>query len=128
MIYIWLNLPAIVLAAAAGLAVGTAWQRLLGLAPRPRLLPGHFAAQAWLAAILAGALILAPARAGVWVMTLGTAFIIWIGFVAPATLVTLTGRGTGLRTALGQCGYWLTVILVQAAALRLAGLVPPPHG
>jgi len=128
MIYIWLNLPAILIAAAAGLAAGTAWQRLLGHAPRPRLFPGHFAASAWLAAILAGALILAPARAGVWVMTLGTAFIIWIGFVAPATLVTLTGRGTRLRTALGACGYWLTVMLVQAAMLRLVGLVPPPHG
>ena len=128
MIYIWLNLPAILIAAAAGLAAGTAWQRLLGHPLRPRLLPGHFAAQAWLAAILAGALILAPARAGVWVMTLGTAFIIWIGFVAPAMLVTLTGRGASLRAAAGQCGYWLTVMFVQAAVLRLLGLVPPPHG
>ena len=45
--------------------------------------------EAWFAAILAGALIVAPAKADVWTMTIGTALIIWGGFVAPITLVTL---------------------------------------
>ncbi len=130
MIYLWLNLLPIVLAAAAGLAVGWAYRKLLRAPSRggAAYLATRFVAETWLAAILAGALILAPsAKAGAWTMALGSAVVIWIGFVLPATVVTLTGRGVRRKPILIECGFWLTVMLVQAAALHLIGVVPPPH-
>jgi hypothetical protein len=80
----------------------------------------------WLCAILAGALILAPPKGSVWTMTLGSAFVIWLGFVVPALLASYRFRAIPLRTALLDCGQWLGMMLVQAVVLRLIGLVPPP--
>jgi hypothetical protein len=45
------------------------------------MLAGVSLAEFWLASILAGALILAPSQAGVWVRALGSAVVILIGFV-----------------------------------------------
>jgi hypothetical protein len=83
-------------------------------------------AQGWFAAILAGALILAPAKAGDWTMALGSAVVIWIGFVVPVSIVTLRARQQRWSAALLDCLYWLVVMLVQAIVLKSWGLVPPP--
>jgi hypothetical protein len=101
MIYILLNALPILLATLAGLGAGWAWHRAGG--PPTRALVTGFVAQAWFASILAGALILAPALA-----------------------VTLRHRGLGWRAVGAETGYWLVVMLVQAAVLKMVGLVPPP--
>ena len=127
MIYIVLNLVPISLATLAGLLVGAAYVRLARLPARGiGLLATAAVAQAWFAAILAGALILAPAKAGDWTMALGSAVVIWIGFVAPVSIVTLRARQQRWAAVLLDCLYWLVVMLVQALVLKSWGLVPPP--
>jgi hypothetical protein len=131
MIYIFLNSGAILLANLAGLAFGAAWQSIPAFR-RPAssntlvTLVIAFMAQAWLCAILAGALILAPPKGGVWTMTLGSAFVIWLGFVAPSLIASYRYRAIPLRSALWDCTLWLGTMLVQAVVLRLVGLIPPP--
>jgi hypothetical protein len=129
-IYLWLNLGPILAATLAGLAVGSLWASLTEPPGWGRGGPAAFAlrfgAELWLAGILAGALILAPVTAGRWVVALGSAFIIWVGFVLPALLVTLRARGHSPAVALRDCARWLLVMLVQAAVLRALGLTPPP--
>jgi hypothetical protein len=130
MIYIVLNARAILLATLAGLAFGAAWQRIPGFnrpvpGSAPVTLATAFVAEGWLCAILAGALILAPPKGGVWTMTLGSAFVIWLGFVAPALIASYRYRAIPLRSALSDCALWLGTMLVQAVVLRLVGLVPP---
>jgi hypothetical protein len=130
MIYIWLNLLPILTATALGLAIGAAYRTLLG--PHARLSGGTLTIIAfgefWLAAILAGALILAPDKASPWVMAVGSAIVIWAGFVLPSILVTQRYRATPWSAVLGDCGYWLVTMVVQAVAMKLIGLVPPPIG
>ncbi len=79
-----------------------------------------------LAAILAGALILAPPKGGVWVMTIGSAVVIWLGFVVPTLAVSLQMAGQRWARIVRAWGWWLVAMLVQAVVLRLVGLVPPP--
>lgn len=129
MIYIVLNLVPILLATLAGLAFGILWYRIVDRRismPRWRLLPVAFVAEFWLAAILAGALILAPRQAAPWTMALASAVVIWIGFVVPTMLVTHLHRRLPLRIALVDCGHWLGAMLVQAATLQVIGLQAPP--
>jgi hypothetical protein len=83
-------------------------------------------AQAWLAAILAGALILAPDEAPRAAMLLLTPVVIWAGFVLPTMVATHRLRGFSLATALLDGGHWLGVMWVQALVLAAIGLVPPP--
>ena len=131
MIYIVLNAQAIVMAAIAGLMFGVAGHALAG---RRRSTTGTavvtrftaVVAQAWLCAILAGALILAPAKGSVWTMTLGSAFVIWIGFVAPALIASYRVHAIAWRSALFDCALWLGTMLVQAVVLRVIGLAAPP--
>lgn len=133
MIYIALNAVPIALATAAGLAAGFLVRWLIGRrarAPaRPTLAPAVVIvvalAQAWLCAILAGALILAPSEAGEWTMAIGSALVIWIGFVVPTTVVNHAHRGLGNAAAAIDAGYWLVVMLAQAIVLKSIGLVPP---
>ena len=123
MIYIVQNAAPILLAALAGLVIAAGWYR--PVRPNASLIATVFLAEAWLAAILAGALILAPPKGGVWTMTLGSAFVIWIGFVMPAIVATYRIRGiVGRRTAT-DCGYWLVTMLAMAAVMRAVGLVAP---
>lgn len=122
MIYIVLNALPILVAAALATALGAIWYRR----PRPGTLAVLFLAQAWLAAILAGALILAPPKGGVWTMTIGSAFVIWIGFVLPVIAASNLLRGAAWRTIGVDAGYWLVSMLAQATVMRLIGLVPPP--
>ncbi len=127
MIYILLNAVPILAATLAGLIIGFFYHRMAGL-PRGGvgLLATVAVAQAWFAAILAGALILAPAKAGDWTMAIGSAIVIWIGFVVPVVVVTLRGRSTGAGSVAVDCLYWLAVMLAQAIVLKTIGLVPPP--
>jgi len=62
----------------------------------------------------------------VWTMTLGSAFVIWLGFVVPSIAVSFRFRALPGRAVLIDCGYLLGVMLVQAVVLRLIGLMPPP--
>ncbi len=82
-------------------------------------------AQAWLCAILAGALILAPQEAPRAVMVAATPAVIWAGFVLPSVAATLVLRRTPLSSALADALLWLGASLVQALVLEAIGLVPP---
>ncbi|UZK69264.1 DUF1761 domain-containing protein [Sphingomonas sp. S1-29] len=116
----------ILVATLAGLAIGAVWYRdQLRRGGSVGLLVAAFVAEFWLCAILAGALILAPAQADRWTMSLGSAVVIWIGFVVPALVVTLRLRGVRAGGIAGDCGHWLVVMLVQAAILQGIGLVAP---
>ncbi|MDT7933739.1 MAG: hypothetical protein RQ833_03935 [Sphingomonadaceae bacterium] len=124
MIYIWLNLPAIFAATLAGLATGAlTWQP----PPTARLVVTALAAETWLCAILAGALILAPPRADRLLMGFGSAAIIWVGFVLPVIAVTHVYRALPGRAAAHDATRWLVTMVVQAAVLMLIGLTPPPR-
>jgi hypothetical protein len=79
----------------------------------------------WLGAILAGALILAPPKAPVWVMTIGSAVVIWAGFVAPTLATSLLLAGQRWSRIANAVLWWLVVMLVQAVVMRLIGLTPP---
>ena len=127
MIYILLNAVPILAATLAGLGIGIVYHRLAGL-PRAGagLLVTTAIAQAWFAAILAGALILAPPKAPDWVMAVGSAVVIWIGFVVPVSIVTLRARATIAGVVAADCAYWLAVMVTQAVILKSMGLVPPP--
>lgn len=129
MIYIAMNAAPILAAAIAGLLAGEAWLRAMRAASSLRPLSTLLAclvAEAWFAAILAGALILAPHKGGIWTMTIGSAVVIWAGFVLPATIVRLKRRGVTAGLVAVDGVYWLLVMLVQAVVLRLIGLTPPP--
>ena len=120
--YIFGNIVPIAAATLVALAV-------LFLGFRSRLGGITFAAAAlalfWLASILAGALILAPVDAGPWTVALGTALVIWIGFVLPALSIALTLRGHGWSTSLADAAWWLAIMLAQAAVLHAIGLTKP---
>ncbi len=122
MSYILTNALPILVAGLVGTALIAALWR--GRTTTPILL-ATFALLSWLAAILAGALILAPVTAGVWTVALGSAFIIWIGFVLPTVTVSLVTRAVAWPRALAEAGIWLVVILAQAAVLRAIGVVGP---
>lgn len=127
MIYIVLNAVPIGVATLLGLLVGYVYQRAgargrLGIATMLLAV----VALAWFAAILAGALILAPPRGPAWVMAIGTAIVIWAGFVLPAVLLSGRFRGLGWGLAIADAGWWLGVMVVQAAVMTAIGLVPPP--
>lgn len=126
MIYIWLNIVPILIATLAGLAIGAVWTRVSGRPVGSGVIVLALVAEFWLSAILAGAVILAPDQASAWTMALGSAFIIWVGFVLPVLVVTLGVLGTGAGAIASASGYWLVTMLVQAALLQAMGLVPPP--
>lgn len=131
MIYIVLNGGAILAATAVGLLLGTLYQimadrRQIGARGWASGLIFAFVAEAWLCSILAGALILAPPKGSVWTMTIGSAVVIWVGFVVPSLAASYRMRALPVRAAAVDCGYWLVVMLAQAVVLRLIGLVPPP--
>lgn len=127
MIYILINLWPIAAATILGLAIGLVWLRVSRmLLPDWAALVGATLAEFWLAAILAGALILAPPEAGPWVMAVGSAVVIWIGFVVPVLWVTFMAYGITLRQTVSAALHWLVVMLGQAVLMQIIGLVPPP--
>ncbi|MBX9617319.1 MAG: DUF1761 domain-containing protein [Caulobacteraceae bacterium] len=133
--YILLNALPILVATTMGLLAGqvfrTGTARVGANRSLPRLNPGPRGfivialAEAWLACILAGALILAPSEAGAWTMAIGSAVVIWIGFVVPATVVNHIHRGLSAPVMAIDAVYWLVIMVVQAVALKTIGLVPP---
>ena len=133
MIYIVQNIVPIIAATFAGLAFAGLWYGLLGRTGQPGvkhytpgLIATDFIAEFWFASILAGALILAPPKGSPWLMAIGTAVVIWIGFIVPALVVTLRHRRENGRTLALDCGHWLGVMVVQAVVLHAIGLVAPP--
>lgn len=127
MIYIVINSAAILAATLAGLLVGFVYLRVAGLAwRRPATALAALIAEFWLAAILAGALILAPAKADPWTMAIGSAVVIWIGFVVPTTVVTQSARQARTGAIALDCLHWLVVMVIQALVLKSIGLIPPP--
>ena len=137
MSYIAQNLLPILLATLAGFAFGAVYYialkkpyaRASGTRTTDRRPLGTymvvFAAEFWLAAILAGALILAPPEAGAWTMAIGSAVVIWAGFVMPATVVNtrLSLRGWSLAAIDGF--HWLGVMAIQAAVMTVVGVNAP---
>jgi len=124
-IYIVQNALPIALATLSGLLVGALYHRLAGADGHPPVVTALLA-EGWLCAILAGALILAPAKADPWVMAVGTAVVIWAGFVAPVVAVTLRYRRVPVSGVVRVCLHWLAVMAVQAVVLKVVGLTPPP--
>ncbi len=129
-IYILLNLLPIAVATAVGLGIGYAWRMTLGSGGRMGAGMVTLAAlgEFWLAAILAGALILAPPKADPWIMAIGSAVVIWAGFVLPAVAITLAHRGVAARGVVTDALHWLVVMTLQAVLMKAIGLVPPPPG
>lgn len=129
MIYILLNLANILAATVLGLVMGAIHHWLIGR-ERRQMSPGMLAvavlAHFWLASILAGALILAPPKADPWVMAVGSAVVIWAGFVLPVLAVSLSYRSIARGTVIIDCLHWLIVMVAQAVLMKTWGLVPPP--
>ncbi len=130
MIYIWLNLGPILAATALGLLLAVLWHRLPGAPPlalgRPSLVIATSIFEFCLAAILAGALILAPKdQAGPWVMAISSGIVIWAGFVLPTLLVSMLYRGASAGLIIRDLGYWLLLMVLQAALMQAMGLLPP---
>ncbi len=123
MIYIWLNALPIGMSTLVGLLLAQFIVRPRGAG---QWLVAAVAAL-WLGAILAGALILAPPKAPIWVMTVGSAVVIWAGFVAPVLASALLMAGQRWAAIGRHSGWWLVVMLAQAVVMRLWGLVPPPQ-
>jgi hypothetical protein len=136
MIYIVINAFSIITATLASLAFGIAYCLILNRTNGTpssfrsgklvKLLALAFIAEAWFASILAGALILAPPEADVWTMAIGSAVVIWVGFIVPVVLVTHRYRALMTRAALADCGHWLGVAVIQALVLQASGLQMPP--
>lgn len=136
MIYILNNAFPILAATLAGLAFGVGYYLLVDRAVVKSSSDGSakpigsaalaFIAEAWFASILAGALILAPPEADRWTMAIGSALVIWVGFIVPVLLVTHRTRALTARAALTDCGHWLGVIVIQALVLQSIGLQLPP--
>lgn len=127
--YILQNFLPILAATAAGLSIGVGYAALLrrvkGLHRRPLWLLLAVLAEFWLAAILAGALIVAPVQVGRWVVAIGSAVVIWAGFVVPTLLTGYGFRGQSAGAVLGDGLHWLAVMVVQAVVLQVIGLTHP---
>ena len=129
--YILLNATTILFAACAGLVVGLVYQALpVRRGPQVRgfpigLIVTAFIAEYWLAAILAGALIVAPQQANPWIMAIASAAIIWVGFLVPVLVVTHLFRGLPASAMILDCAHWLVAMTIQAAVLQGVGLVRP---
>jgi hypothetical protein len=129
MIYILLNLGPIIVATAIGLLLGVAYRASVdratagsgSLATIVVAALGTF----WFASILAGALILAPPKAAPWIMAIGTAVVIWAGFVLPVVAITQQYRRARATRFVADSVYWLVTMVAQAVAMKLIGLVPP---
>jgi hypothetical protein len=123
MIYIVINAGPIIAAALASVFFANIWYRKRMPTSAIFIL---FLANLWLASILAGALILAPPKGSVWTMTIGSAVVIWAGFVLPALAGSYQVRNIKPRSLAADCGYWLVNMVTQAAIMRIIGLTAPP--
>jgi hypothetical protein len=127
--YVNLNLVPIAVATLLGLLIGLV--HFLLSRPGERPAAGFVVltaiAEFWLAAILAGALILSPEDLGnPYFTALATTIVIWIGFVAPVLLVNLRFRDHPGPMAAADALHWLAVMVVQAMVMTAIGLTAPP--
>ena len=129
MSYIASNILPILAATILGLLIGGGFRAMsTSLQGGRRLLAMlaiAFVAEFWLASILAGALIIAPVQANAWTIAIGTAVVIWIGFVLPVLVVSYSARGLRPSSLVLDCAHWLFVMIAQAFVLNLLGLVRP---
>ncbi|MCW6513268.1 DUF1761 domain-containing protein [Lichenifustis flavocetrariae] len=132
MTYIATNLIAICSAAFIGLGISVLyhvvfdaehWDASLGY--NLGLALTTFISEFWLAAILAGALILAPVDADAWTIAIVTPIVIWIGFVVPALVVSFSARRLPPSMIALDCAHWLVVMVAQSCVLHSIGLVHP---
>ncbi|MEM7728376.1 MAG: DUF1761 domain-containing protein [Pseudomonadota bacterium] len=95
--------------------------------PGPLHYAGIFAAEFWMAAILTGAVILAPTDegAGPWTMALGSAVVIWSGFVLPAFFVSYRLAGLRNRLFIFDALHWLVAMMLIAATVQAIGVSGP---
>ncbi len=56
-------------------------------------------------------------------MALGSAVVIWIGFIVPVLMVTHLFHGLSLAAALLDSAHWIAVLLAQATVLHSVGLI-----
>ena len=126
------NYIAVVVAAVAGFAFGSAWYMTLskpwiaaaGLAEQPKPKPTPFiiaiAAQLVMAWMLAGAL----GHLGDVSVVAGliTAALIWVGFVVTTMTVNHRFQGAPWALTLIDAGHWLGVLLVMGVVLGLFGV------
>ncbi|MCG2842223.1 hypothetical protein L6Q21_14695 [Sandaracinobacter sp. RS1-74] len=117
------------MAAIFGLLVGLGHFLLSKPGERPKLdfLIPAMIAQFWLAAVLAGALLMGPPSSEPWISMLMTVVVIWVGLIVPPLMVTLRFRGHSGPMAAADSLHWLLVLLVQAAVMQSLGLVRPPY-
>ena len=142
MIYIWQNIIPILAATLAAFTFGGLYYwalrkpylRAAGLnaraaEKRPGLLHyiAIFIAEFWMAAILAGAVILAPTDegAGPWTMAIGSAIIIWVGFVLPALFVSYRLLGLKRRLVAIDTTHWLIAMVLMAVTVQAIGVSGP---
>jgi hypothetical protein len=59
-------------------------------------------------------------------MAIGSAIVIWAGFVLPVLSVSMIYRGQPAARTVQDNLHWLVVMLGQAMVLQSLGLVPPP--
>ena len=139
MTYILDNFLPILVATVAGFLFGAAWyaalsgpwMRAVGLT-RERaqraskaIYAVAFALEFWIACILAGAIILAPPEASEWTMAIGSAVVIWVGFVLPTVAVNNLYALRPKRLIAIDAGHWLGVFVVQVVVMQAWGLVAP---
>ncbi len=126
--YVNANIVAIGVATLVGLLIG--FGHFLLSRPGERPAAGFVIltaiAEFWLAAILAGALILTPEDLGnPYLTALATTVVIWIGFVAPVLLVNMRFRDHPGPMAAADALHWLAVMVAQAMVMTAIGLVQP---
>lgn len=83
-------------------------------------------AQFWLAAVLAGALLMGPPSSQPWGRMFVTVVMIWVGIIVPPLMVTLRFRGHPGPMAAADSVHWLLVLLIQASVMQSLGLTRPP--
>ncbi|MEE4348665.1 MAG: DUF1761 domain-containing protein [Pacificimonas sp.] len=142
MSYVFGNILAILAATVAAWLFGAAWYNALGKPwmaatglTEADVRPGgktsttpfilSFLFEFLMASILAGALILAPVEAGGWTVAIGTALIIWFGFVMPTQLINHRYSMKPWSLTVIDAGHWLGVMLIMAIVLTLIGVDAP---
>ncbi|WP_242186971.1 hypothetical protein [Sphingomonas sp. CARO-RG-8B-R24-01] len=129
MIYILINFAPILVATAIGMLLGAVYRATFDKGAVALTIPTLVIAALglfWFASILAGALILAPPKAAPWIMAVGSAVVIWAGFVLPVVAITQSYRGARAGRITRDTLFWLVTMIAQAVVMKAIGLVPPP--
>jgi len=59
-------------------------------------------------------------------MAVGSAVVIWAGFVLPVVAITQSYRGARFGQIARDAVFWLVTMVAQAVVMKLIGLVAPP--